>query len=157
MKKNQWLLLIVVVLVAVLGYWLMGGGGKLAGDFFASPTASPSPSPTAKAYKPGSSPVATPSKSYSDLVKEYEGRIIQFGDRCQVTPLNPTYKNGTSIMLDNRSSEARTVKVGDKSYNLQGYGYWIINLSSSSLPKELSINCGAALNVGKILLQAQIY
>lgn len=155
-NKKQGLTLTVVVLVAILGYWLMGSGGKFAGDFFVSPT--PTPSSTAKTpAKSGAkvSPVA-PSKSYTELVKEYDGRRIQFDERCQAIPKGPTYKNGTSIMLDNRSGDARTVKVGDKSYNLQGYGYWIVNLSSPSLPKELTVNCGSAVNVGKILLQAMI-
>ena len=158
MSKKQSLSLIVVVLVAVLGFWLMGRGGKFAGDYV-SPTATPTLSPGAKApSKPGAktSPAAS-TKSYTELVKEYDGRRIQFDERCQVVPKDPTYKNGTSVMLDNRSGSAKTIKVGDKSYNLQGYGYWIVNLSSPSLPKELTVGCGAAVNVGKILLQAQLY
>lgn len=136
----------------------MGRDGKFASDLSVSPTESPTSSPAAKSSKSGvSSSPAAPLGSYSDLVKEYEGKRIQFDERCQAIPKNPTYKNGTSIMLDNRSGDARTVKVGDRTYNLQGYGYWITTLSSPSLPKELLIDCGAAMNVGTILLQAQLY
>ena len=87
---------------------------------------------------------------------EFEGRRIQFDERCQVTPQNPTYKNGTSIMLDNRSANARTVVVGGTKYDLTAYGFRIVTLSSSSVPKELAVSCGSSGNVGKILLQAQI-
>ncbi len=118
-----------------------------------SPVAGAVTKPVAK--KTGSAvPVST--KSYTELVKEYEGRRIQFDERCQVTPQNPTYKNGTSILLDNRSASARSVMVGGTKYDLVAYGYRIITLSSSSLPKELAVSCGSSGNVGTVLLQAQI-
>lgn len=157
MNKNKWLLLIVVVLVVALGYWLMGKGGGLPMGDSVYPTSSPSSSSVAKApAKKGAAPVPTPPKPYGDLVKEYEGRRIQFDQRCQVVPNSPTYKNGSSVMLDNRSSGPVTVKVGNTPYSLIGYGYQIINLSSTSLPKELTISCGSAGDVGKILLQANL-
>src|SRR3989344_7635459 len=159
MNKNKGLLLIVVVLVVVLGYWLMGKeGGLPIGDSVLYPTSSPSSSPAAKKAppKPGASASPAPARPYGDLVKEYEGRRIQFDQRCQVVPNDATYKNGSSVMLDNRSSSPVTVKVGTTSYSLIGYGYQVINLSSTSLPKELTISCGSAGNVGRILLQANL-
>src|SRR3989344_2573050 len=123
----------------------------------AYPTSSPSSSPAAKApAKKGVAASPAPARPYGDLVKEYEGRRIQFDQRCQVVPNNATYKNGSSVMLDNRSSNPVTVKVGTTSYSLMGYGYQVINLSSTSLPKELAVSCGSAGNVGKILLQANL-
>lgn len=118
-----------------------------------------SPSPVAGAAVKSvakQSTVPTSTKSYTELVKEYEGRRIQFDERCQVTPQGPTYKNGTSIMLDNRSASAKSVMVGGTKYDLVAYGYRVVTLSSSSLPKELAVSCGSSGNVGKILLQAQI-
>ena len=157
MDKNKWLLLTVVVLVVALGYWLMGKGGGLPLGNSVYPTSSPSSSSVAKApAKKSAAPVPTPSKPYGDLVKEYEGRRIQFDSRCQVVPNNATYKNGSSVMLDNRSNNPVTVKVGNTSYSLMGYGYQVINLSSTSLPKELTVSCGSAGDVGKILLQANL-
>ena len=157
MNKNKWLLLVVVVLVVALGYWLMGKNGGLPLGDSAYPTSSPSSSPVAKApAKKAAAPVPTLSKPYGDLVKEYEGRRIQFDSRCQVVPNSATYKNGSSVMLDNRSSNPITVKVGTTSYSLMGYGYQVINLSSTSLPKELTVSCGSAGDVGKILLQANL-
>ncbi|MEX2090663.1 MAG: hypothetical protein WD989_00835 [Candidatus Paceibacterota bacterium] len=158
MKKNQWLLLLVVALVAALGYWLMVKGDKLS-DLGSSATPSVSVGPTKAPAKVGAtaSPVAGSTKSYTELVKEYDGRRIQFNQDCAAIPNYITYKNGTSIMIDNRSGDARIVKVGSNSYSLQGYGYRIITLSSNSLPQELFLDCGSAVNVGKILLQAKLY
>lgn len=156
MIKNRAFLLVVVVLLVALGYWLMGKEGRFAGDM--SPSSSPSSSPAPKAQAGGAkdSPAA-PSKSYTELVSEYDGRRIQFDQNCQAIPNGVTFKEGTSIMLDNRSGDPRTIKVGDKSFDLQGYGYWITTLSSPTLPQELFVSCGSAVNVGKILLQAKLY
>ena len=134
----------------------MGRGGKWVGDFTSS-TATPTPSSIAKApAKSGVKSSPAPLKPYGDLVKEYEGRRIQFDQRCQAVPNGVTYKNGTNIMLDNRSNSPVTVKIGNASYSLPGYGYQIVNLFSPSLPNEITVSCGSAGNVGKILLQAQL-
>lgn len=95
------------------------------------------------------------SAAYSAAVKQYEGRRVQFDMYCQAIPTSLSFKNGTSIMLDNRSGDARTVTIGGTAYYLSGYGWKVITLwkSSSQLPATLSINCGGAVNVSSILLQ----
>ena len=154
MGKYLWIVVGVVVLVVI---YFMGGEwmGKNIGD----ETGSLSPSPVSGAVnkpaaKQSTAPVST--KSYTELVKEYEGRRIQFDQYCQATPKDITYKNGTSIMLDNRSGDARTITLAGTKYQLSGYGYTTVTLSSQSLPKEMLLSCGSGINVGRILLQAQI-
>jgi len=149
---------VLVVILVIGAWWAYSNKTSLPGYETQNP-ASSSPSPTAKTVaKPAVKKITAPvaAKSYSDAVKEYEGRRIQFDDRCQVTPQNPTYKNGTVVMLDNRSASIRTVVVGGIKYDLGAYDYKIVTLSSSSLPKELVVTCGSSGNVGKILLQATI-
>lgn len=160
MKKIS--LLVVVILVVGVGYWLMGRDGNFMSDYTSPEEGTPAASspaakaPAKKAVAPATSSVPTSARPYGDLVKEYDGRRIQFDGRCQQTPVSVTYKNGTNVMLDNRSSNPVSVKVGTISYSLLGYGYQIINLSSSSLPKEMMVSCGTAGNVGKVLLQAML-
>lgn len=93
------------------------------------------------------------SDTYTQLVKEYEGRRIQFDINCQAIPNNITYKNGTKVMFDNRSGDARVITIGGVQYNFSGYGYKTLTLSSPVLPKTLLLSCGGAVNVGQILLQ----
>ena len=159
MNKIWWI--VIVVVVAVGAWWVYSNKIKVPSlpGFGGLNKSSPSPVArvTAKPVaKKSTTPAPTPTKIYSDVVKEYEGRRIQFDERCQVVPQSPTYKNGTSIMLDNRSASARTVMVGAAKYDLVAYGYRVVTLSSPSLPKELSLVCGSSGNVGKVLLQAQI-
>ena len=117
-----------------------------------SPTPTPIPSKAVVKKSPVSG-TAEQTLAYSEVVKQYAGRQIQFDANCQAIPTQTTFKNGTSIMFDNRSGDARTIKIGDVSYVFPGYGYKLLTLSSSTLPKTLNLNCGSAVNVGSILLQ----
>lgn len=92
--------------------------------------------------------------SYTQAVKLYKDRRIQFDNQCQVNPdAIVTYKNGTDIMIDNRSKTPRTIKIGPKSYTLSGYGFKIITVSSSKLPDRLLVDCGISQNVATIIVQ----
>ncbi len=156
--KYLWILAAVVV---VVGLYFMRGNPvvqNLGGGNNLYPSSSSVPGAVVKPVvkKPGVTTTPVYTKSYGDAVKEYAGRVIQFDERCQVTPQGPTYKNGTRIMLDNRSASARTVMIGTTKYDLGAYGFRIVTLSSPNLPKELAVSCGSSGNVGNILLQAQI-
>lgn len=113
-----------------------------------------------KDYGTGPAPKATgisgsayQSQTYTKLVKEYAGRRIQLDTSCQASPNYTTYKNGTKIMIDSRSAEARTVTIGGVNYSFGPYAYRIITLGTKNPPATVSINCGRAVNVGTILIQ----
>ena len=130
-------------------------------DYLASsPAAYNKPSTTTKtapktSTKPKPAPV-TVTLDYEDAVELYAGRRFQFNEKCQATPSSATYKNGTTVMLDNRSAYGQTVSIDGKSYGLSGYGFKIITLSSSSLPHKVQVNCGGSMNIIDLLLQARI-
>ena len=151
MGKYLWILVVVAVGAGVY----FSGGWKWAGKFRAETSPTPVAGVNQAIVKIGSA--ATASVTYTNLVKTYTNKRIQFDINCQAIPNNVTYKSGTTIMLDNRSGDARTISVGSTKYQLAGYGYAIITLYSKTLPKDLYLNCGSAVNVGKILLQALIY
>ena len=155
---NKIWLVVVLVVVGVGAWWAYSNKMPSLSGLVGQNQLSPSPvaGTVSKSVAKKGTATPTPSGNYTQLVKQYEGKRIQFDERCQVTPKDPTYKNGTSIMLDNRSATPRTVMVGGTKYDLVSYGYRIVTLSSSSLPKELAVSCGSSGNVGKILLQAQI-
>jgi hypothetical protein len=117
-----------------------------------SPSVSGTPTVSAKATVK-TTPKVGAAVTYSQLLPQYEGKRIQFDALCQASPRSATFNNNTSIMLDNRSGDARIISVGGVQHSLAGFGYKIVKLSSATLPKTLSINCGAAVNVGTILLQ----
>ncbi len=91
--------------------------------------------------------------NYSDALKLYGSRRVQFDMYCQAQPASSTYKNGTYLMLDNRSGDPRIISVNKVQYRLEGYGWKIITLTSKTLPVTWTLDCGAAVGVGKILIQ----
>ena len=158
-NKTLWIAVavVVVVLVAVWTSRLNNGGNLNLIDNNGTASPSPTSSPASNATKPKatSSPILG-AANYSQLVQEYEGRRIQFDDRCQMTPVSPTFKNGTKIMLDNRSEIGKAITINGQKYQIIGYGYQLLILSSKSLPQTMNIGCGSAESVGNILLQATI-
>jgi len=147
--RNVIIGLVVVVALAVV---LRGRG---ASEEPAETTATPSVSVSVSATPvPKATTAGVPQpKTYGDAVEKYGNNRIQFDMYCQANPANNTYKNGTSIMLDNRSGDARIISVNWVQYALSGYGWKIIMLSSKVLPATWAVDCGSARNVSKILIQ----
>jgi len=149
---------IIVVLVIIAGiWWLNGGSSNLAlfPDASTSPTAEATKTP-AVAKKGTPVPVATSNLSYSQLVAQYGANRIQFNQDCQASPSSMVLKTGTSILLDNRSNKTQVVSLNGSSYTLVAYGYRVVTLSSSSLPKTIGVTCNGQVNTGTINLQANI-
>src|SRR3989344_1960704 len=163
MKKTYvWVIVAIVVILVIVA--LSSGRSETPVQQSTSPTTTPlateSTSPSISVSRAPAAPTPKPagtgsSKTYSQLVDEYAGRHIQFDMYCQAKPSNVTYKNGVSLLFDNRSGDPRTITIGGVQYSFPGYGYRIITLSrpASQLPATLSLACGASVNVGSVLLQ----
>ena len=158
MKKN-WVLLVVLIVIAAGVWWFYQSG---SGTSVWTPTSSPVASATQQASKasvrrtPTPMPSSTPVMSYSQLVQQYGNDRIQFDQNCQAQPKSIVLKNGTKVMLDNRSSQTRSVTVNGTKYQLGAYGYQLITLSSPSIPQTLSLGCDNLVNVGTVQLEANI-
>lgn len=157
MDKNKlWFVLggvVVLVLIAVV--W-RGKRAPSGSESSPSPStsvqASTGVSPTA-AVRPRVAPTPPLPSTYGDAVAQFSDRRIQFDMYCQANPVNNTYKNGSQIMLDNRSGDARIIVVNGVQYSLAGYGWKIITLNATTLPATWAVDCGSAKNVSKILIQ----
>lgn len=125
---------------------------KASGTPTASVSGSVTPTPKTSVATPKASAAPT-NLSYGEAIKVYAGTRIQFNAQCQASPNSITIKNGQSIMLDNRSGDARWFKVGGTDYYIAGYGFRILSLSSKTLPQTYVIDCGSAQNVAKVTVQ----
>ena len=96
---------------------------------------------------------ASGSLSGQEVRTKYADRTIQFDEACEATPVAPTYKNGTTVLLDNRFEAARAISIGGHQYTVPGYGYVLVNLFSSTLPQKYNVDCDFRQNVSTILLQ----
>ncbi len=54
------------------------------------------------------------------------GREVQFDALCHGVPGQMVVKKGDSILLDNRSSDTKTIKLDSQSYVLPGYNYKVV-------------------------------
>src|SRR6185369_5396584 len=126
--------------VVVGGVWWMKNGGSVSFPslYTSSPTASASKAPVAGGTQKTATPAPTQALSYTQLVQQFGSNRIQFDSTCQATPKSVVFKNGTQILLDNRSSQARTIGIDGKTYSLGSYGYQVVTLSSTNLPKMMN-------------------
>lgn len=90
--------------------------------------------------------------SYAQALEKYKNARIQLDKDCQARPSNVTYKNNTSIMIDNRAPVARAVKVGSV-FNIKAWGFKVVKLSSATLPVTWYVDCDKSQNVAAILIQ----
>lgn len=156
-QKYLWYVVGIVVIVLIIVGVRRQGAGSPSASASPSPSSEVSGSPTAKpTVKRTPTPAPAGSsmpQSYSDAVKAHEGRRLQFDARCQVSITKIVVKNGQTIMLDNRSGDPRTVVVGSTQYQLAGYGWRIVTMSSKTLPATVVVDCGAAQNVAQIVIE----
>lgn len=92
---------------------------------------------------------------YAKALAEYSqnGRRIQFNELCQATPFLSTFANGTTIMLDNRSNQDRTIRIGEKIYTVSAYSYELANLLVSTSPTTYYVDCDSQQNPATIIVQ----
>ena len=105
-------------------------------------------------HKVTSKQIETPKMSYTDAVKAYADRRIQFDQICRATPFNNVYKNGTEIMIDNRGPQTRIFNIASTAYTVSGYDYAIVKLSNSTnVSQQILIDCGAQENAATVLIE----
>ena len=91
--------------------------------------------------------------AYADALIKYADRRIQLDSSCQAHPTNVTYKDNTGIMIDNRSPQTQTIKVGI-TFTIKPYGFKIVVLPDVYLTsKTLLVDCNQRQNVATILVQ----
>jgi len=91
--------------------------------------------------------------SYANALVKYADRRIQLDTVCQAHPNTVTYKDNTGIMIDNRSPQARTIKVGT-TFTIKPWGFKIVVLPDTYLAsKTLLVDCDGSQNVATILVQ----
>ncbi len=159
---NKKVLIGIVVVIVII--WFFASGSKKEGTTgtTATTTLATTTAPVAKTTTTVTKKTVVPiasqpvTMSYQKALETYKDNLrlqLSGADFCQVSPNNVMYKNGTSIMIDNRSANTRNIKIGSNAYSIEGYGFKIVRLSSATLPATLIMDCGTQQNIAKILLQ----
>lgn len=88
---------------------------------------------------------------YTDALANYYGARIELDDACQGKPNNLTFKTGGTLMLDNKSTSDRVIKVGTAIYNLKANSFKIIRLEGNG---SQVIACDQNENAGKVIVNS---
>lgn len=157
--------ILVLLVLAIGAYWYRSGAKApgTAGEVATTETDAASAteattgtvaSTQAAAAAPAKkAPSITPALSYAEAVALFGTRRIQFDEKCNVEPSPITFRSGVSVMLDNRSPEARTITLDDTEYRIPAFGFKILTLRSRVLPHTVRVDCGEGKNNGQIILQ----
>ncbi len=92
------------------------------------------------------------SLKYNDALVLYKDKRIQLDGECRATPSSATFKNGTKIMVDNRSANTRSVKLGS-TMSINPWSFKIVTLSANTLPATWLLDCDKSQNVATVLIQ----
>jgi|GEM_PF-844385 len=106
-----------------------------------------STSPAAKLVVSNDADLALP---YTSAFTKYAGRRVQFDSRCAASPKSTTFANGTKIMLDNRSSVAHRITVGNKAFDIGAYNFTFLTLEAKTSSTTYSVDCADAKGVATI-------
>ncbi len=156
MEKNKMLVwggVIVVIIIAVVFFFVSQNKPTVnqTGDQTNSQTQTePESAQDINSQDVG---VAAAPISYINALVKYADRRIQLDKNCQATPHQVTYKDNTGIMIDNRSPQTRTVKVG-ATFTIKPFGFKIVVLPDVYLKsKTILVDCDQSQNVATVLVQ----
>jgi len=151
MSKNVKIALAVVAVLLVGGIWYaMNSSVPSTSDTSNTDTTEPESVQDLSGETVGTK---VETMSYAAALAKYEDRRIQLDTMCQAHPNNVTYKDNTGIMIDNRSPETRTVKVGI-TFTIKPWGFRIVVLPDVYLKsKTLLVDCDGSQNVATVLVQ----
>jgi hypothetical protein len=158
MSKVLWAVGIIVVIVVVILLIVKGNKGPVApesqGDQNAETALTPKEDVSAGSINAPKANATTPAAllSYEQALAKYGTNRIQFGNRCEATPTTMTFKQGTDIMIDNRAGVDRTFNINGK-FTVKAYGFKIVDISASNLPRQIMVDCDGQQNVASILVQ----
>ena len=94
--------------------------------------------------------------TYEDALNAFsDGYRIQVNN-CSAQPPRITVKNGSQIMLDNRSAQSAQIQLGGKSYNLAAYDFRLVTVSAAKLPQTLQMDCRVGSKIGKNIAQVTL-
>lgn len=115
-----------------------------------SPVPPPTPAPTAGKPTAEQKPTPTPKLSYAEALKKYADSRIQLDSNCRAVPSQVVYKNGTSVMFDNRADVARKLVFNTRTYTVGAYDFLVLPVVAANPPSVTYLDCAEKQNVATI-------
>ena len=87
---------------------------------------------------------------YQDALSLYQGSIIQFGENCQLVNKDRSFNLGKEIMVDNRSSASRLIRIGVNVVPLAPFDYGFITLRDKG---SYIVSCDSQPHIADLMVQ----
>jgi len=150
-QKWSWIIIAIIIVVAIVLFFVFAN--KQTTNQLTTGNSSTTSLESVQDISAQDTGVAATAISYANALVKYADRRIQLDTTCQAHPNNVTYKDNTGIMIDNRSPQTRTVKVGI-TFTIKPWGFKIVVLPNVYLAsKTLLVDCDGSQNVATILIQ----
>lgn len=140
------LVTVVILIVSRIGKYQAGTAPGAA----TSTAESRSGSATTTPGKPA--PIHSGVLTYTEAIKIYATRRIQFDSNCAMSPNGSVFKNPATLMFDNRSDAKRTFYLDRQAHSIPAYDYVILKVAAPILPHTVIVDCGTGRNTGTIIL-----
>jgi len=156
MEKNKikiltWVLVAVVVIIIIVLFFIFSN--KQTVNQITTNDSSTTQSESVQDISNQDTGVTATAISYANALVKYADRRIQLDTACQAYPNTITYKDNTGVMIDNRSPQTRTVKVGT-TFTIKPWGFKIVVLPDVYLKsKTILVDCDGSQNVATVLIQ----
>ncbi len=153
-NNNMWVWIGVVVIIGLIIFFVFKNKAIVAPVVNQDNNTGTVNEPESVLDTSGQTTGVTPvSISYANALIQYADRRIQLDTACQAHPNTVTYKDNTGIMIDNRSPNTRTVKIGT-TFTMKPYSFRIVVLPDIYLQaKTILVDCDSSQNVATILVQ----
>lgn len=153
MEKKIWIWIIVALVIAAIIFFLLKSDQTIVPQSESNEDITTTEPDSVQDTSSQDTGVGSTPISYGEALAKYADRRIQLNTMCQAFPNNITYKDNTGIMIDNRSPQTRTVKVGT-TFTIRPWGFKIIVLPDVYLSsRTILVDCDNSQNVATILVQ----
>jgi preprotein translocase subunit Sec63 len=91
--------------------------------------------------------------TYSNIVKMFLEKRIQFDKDCKANPAELTIKNRTPVMFDNQSGKKIVLSFSGRTIPLEANSYKLSVVSTSEASKTIIVTCNENKESGQIIIQ----
>ena len=154
--KNTWVWIVAIVLVVIIALFFVFKNREILPETTILPVDNNVAVEPESTLDTSGTTVTSPTLiAYADALTKYVDRRIQINSECQASFIGHTvtYKDNTGIMIDNRSAQTHTLKVGT-TFTIKPWGFKIVVLPDIYLKsKTILVDCDKLQNVATILIQ----
>lgn len=89
--------------------------------------------------------------SYDEALGLYQNATLQFNEDCQLSSASRSFGLNNEVLIDNRSSKSRKIKIGEISMIVGPYDFGFMILREKGT--NISVDCNDRKNIANLIIQ----